>query len=108
MWRAFGDGVRQSEIDSQSHQMLLGAVMKVSLEAATFGVLGLDEPLYRQYFDYVSDLARGDLGQSIVTKQFIVERMGQTIPLTTLFQEATVEHLAHALDSLIRQHLPCL
>ena len=30
--------------------------------------LGLDRPIVVQYFDYLGDLARGDLGQSIVQR----------------------------------------
>ncbi len=33
--------------------------------------LGLDKPLYAQYFDYVVNLLHGDLGESLVTKTAI-------------------------------------
>jgi peptide/nickel transport system permease protein len=31
------------------------------------GLLGLDQPLYQQYYDYMVRLAHGDLGQSVIT-----------------------------------------
>ncbi|PSP17976.1 peptide ABC transporter permease [Halobacteriales archaeon QH_10_67_13] len=47
--------------------------------------LGLDQPLYVQYLDYLSDLVTGDFGQSMVTNrevsQLILNRMPATIEL---------------------------
>ncbi len=47
--------------------------------------LGLDQPLYVQYLDYLSDLVTGDFGQSMVTNrevsQLIFNRMPATIEL---------------------------
>ena len=47
--------------------------------------LGLDQPLYVQYLDYLSDLVAGDFGQSMVTNrevsQLILNRMPATIEL---------------------------
>jgi len=47
--------------------------------------LGLDQPLYVQYLDYLSDLVTGDFGQSMVTdrevSQLILNRMPATIEL---------------------------
>ncbi|MCL0102321.1 ABC transporter permease [Dehalococcoidia bacterium] len=34
--------------------------------------LGLDRPLVNQYFDYLADLARGDLGDSLVIKGYTI------------------------------------
>ena len=48
--------------------------------------LGLDKPLYEQYFDYVGDLLRGDLGKSVITDAPVLEdfliRFPATIELT--------------------------
>src|SRR5918997_2125201 len=49
-------------------------------------ILGLDQPLYVQYLDYIGDLFRGDFGSSLVNNapvldQFLV-RFPATIELT--------------------------
>ncbi|MDP9842423.1 ABC transporter permease [Streptosporangium lutulentum] len=47
--------------------------------------LGLDQPLYHQYLDYIGRLLHGDLGQSyqqrIEVSQAITEQLGQTVQL---------------------------
>ena len=53
--------------------------------AATTAALGLDQPLWRQYWNYVSGAVRGDLGKSFVATvpavHLILERMPATIEL---------------------------
>ena len=48
--------------------------------------LGLDEPLYRQYWDFVTNVAQGDLGRSIFTNRevssMIRSQLGATVKLT--------------------------
>jgi hypothetical protein len=44
-WGAIDDGVREPQVDRQGHQVLLGAVVEIALEASAFGVLGLDKTL---------------------------------------------------------------
>ena len=44
--------------------------------------LGLDRPLPAQYVSYVSDAARGDLGQSIRTSRAITADVGEFLPAT--------------------------
>jgi peptide/nickel transport system permease protein len=44
--------------------------------------LGLDKPLYTQYFMYMSDLLRGDLGVSIRTHQPILTELKTYLPAT--------------------------
>jgi len=44
--------------------------------------LGLDKPLYAQYFMYLSDLLRGDLGVSIRTHQPILTELKTYLPAT--------------------------
>ncbi|MAS36036.1 MAG: peptide ABC transporter permease [Anaerolineaceae bacterium] len=43
---------------------------------------GLDKPLIEQYFTYLGNLLRGDLGVSIKTRQPIVEDIQQFLPAT--------------------------
>jgi peptide/nickel transport system permease protein len=44
--------------------------------------LGLDRPLYVQYFTWLGDIIRGDLGVSLRTGQPIVENLGGKLPIT--------------------------
>jgi peptide/nickel transport system permease protein len=44
--------------------------------------LGLDRPLYVQYFTWVGDIVRGDLGVSLRTGQPIVENLAGKLPIT--------------------------
>jgi peptide/nickel transport system permease protein len=43
---------------------------------------GLDQPLPRQYFNYVASLAQGDLGRSIVTQRPVFEELVEVVPAT--------------------------
>jgi peptide/nickel transport system permease protein len=38
-------------------------------------VLGLDQPLYQQYYDYMSRMAHGDLGRSIITHDAVTSEL---------------------------------
>src|SRR5947209_11692623 len=42
--------------------------------------LGLDQPLYVQFVDYVGDLARGDLGTSLTTGQPVAQEIRTRLP----------------------------
>jgi ABC-type dipeptide/oligopeptide/nickel transport system permease component len=42
--------------------------------------LGLDQPLWAQFIDYVGDLARGDLGLSISTGQHVLDEILRRLP----------------------------
>lgn len=44
--------------------------------------LGLDRPLYVQYFTWLGDILRGDLGVSLRTGQPIVENLAGKLPIT--------------------------
>ena len=44
--------------------------------------MGLNEPLWRQYFAILGDLARGDLGRSLITQQPIRGQIGFVLPYT--------------------------
>ncbi len=44
--------------------------------------LGLDRPLYEQFFSYVGDLAQGDLGKSYVTQRPVIDEFLELFPAT--------------------------
>jgi len=58
--------------------------------AALVKQMGLDQPLPVQYFDYVSKLAQGDLGESLVSREPVAKEFAVLFP-------ATVELAAAAL-----------
>ncbi len=43
---------------------------------------GYDQPIWRQYLDYLGDLLTGDFGQSLVTKQPVMEEFFTLFPAT--------------------------
>lgn len=53
--------------------------------------LGLDQPLLTQYLVYLGDLVRGEFGRSLITKQSVLQAIGQRSTVTlTLAIGATV------------------
>jgi len=44
--------------------------------------MGLDDPLYVQYFRYLQSLMRGDLGRAILTNEKVVVELAQRLPAT--------------------------
>lgn len=44
--------------------------------------LGLDDPLYLQYWNYLVSIVQGDFGQSFYTKQKVVSMLGNQLPST--------------------------
>ncbi len=52
------------------------------VHAALVVQMGLDQPLYVQYLRYVSDLARGDLGTSLVTREPVLKEFLVLFPAT--------------------------
>lgn len=44
--------------------------------------LGLNEPLYKQYFNFMGQLLRGDLGQSIIHKTDVTFDLSRRLPAT--------------------------
>lgn len=52
--------------------------------------LGLDEPIYVQFFQWVAQLASGDLGTSIFTGKPVIELIGQRIEPTLLLALCTI------------------
>ena len=44
--------------------------------------LGLNRPIYVQYFEWVGRAVRGDLGESLWTRQPVLQEIGQRLPIT--------------------------
>ena len=44
--------------------------------------LGLDRPIYVQYFEWLGRAATGDLGESLWTRRPVLEEIGQRLPIT--------------------------
>ncbi|SIQ53116.1 dipeptide transport system permease protein [Rhizobium sp. RU20A] len=57
-------------------------VMAPERHAEIMHELGLDRPLYIQYFDYLGNLVTGDFGSSIVTKRPVLDDFLQLFPAT--------------------------
>src|SRR6202043_593250 len=47
LWGRGGEHLRQSQLDLQRHEMLLGAIVQIAFETATFFVRGAHQPLPR-------------------------------------------------------------
>ncbi|HKL45758.1 MAG TPA: ABC transporter permease [Roseovarius sp.] len=52
--------------------------------------MGLNEPLFRQYLDYLSSLARFDLGETITTRIPISELLLKAVPITMTIAVSTI------------------
>ena len=44
--------------------------------------LGLNRPIYVQYFEWAGRVVRGDLGESLWTRRPVIEEIGQRLPVT--------------------------
>ncbi len=60
----------------------VGARATPEQKAAAVVELGLDKPLYVQYFVYLGDLLQGDLGRSLNSKQQITTELATYFPAT--------------------------
>jgi peptide/nickel transport system permease protein len=60
----------------------LGPTAPAELVQQTRDDFGLDDPLRVQYVDYVQDLVRGDLGESLVTRQPVAQIVRDRLPAT--------------------------
>ena len=49
---------------------------------AAYEALGLDRPLYEQFFVYVGKVLQGDLGQSLLTARPVLEDVARVLPAT--------------------------
>ncbi len=63
-------------------QALLGERGTAEQEAQIEQQYGLDEPIHVQYWSYLGTVVRGDLGDSIATRQPVLEELKQKFPAT--------------------------
>ena len=56
--------------------------LSAAQHAAALQQLGLDRPLATQYLDYLKQLARGDLGRSLVTREPVADELRVLFPAT--------------------------
>jgi peptide/nickel transport system permease protein len=61
---------------------LAGEHASPELRAAVRERYGLDDPIYVQYWRFISQLAKGDLGTSIMTKTPVLTELKQFLPAT--------------------------
>jgi peptide/nickel transport system permease protein len=52
--------------------------------------MGLDRPLYEQYFIYLNQLAHGDLGKSVINNRPVLEELGRRFPATVELTAASL------------------
>lgn len=74
-----GDPI-ESLVSQGSDSFVFGEQARAELEE----YYGLDRPLGTQYVDYLSRMARGDLGRSIVTNTPVRDEVGRRLPWTLL------------------------
>lgn len=74
--------------------------------AARRTALGLDKPLYEQYFSYMAGLLRGDLGQSLTTREDVTDMIRERLSPT--FSLALLALLTAVLLGLLLGTLPVL
>jgi peptide/nickel transport system permease protein len=71
-------------------RLLPGDVVQLMLEEKAYAKdiaelrakLGLDRPIYVQYFEWVGRVLRGDLGESLWTKRAILDELAARMPVT--------------------------
>jgi ABC-type dipeptide/oligopeptide/nickel transport system permease component len=63
-------------------QVILGDQASAAAIAALHDRLGLNEPLWRQYVDFIAGALQGDWGVSMVTSRPIVEEVANVLPYT--------------------------
>ena len=75
------------------------------------GRMDIRAPLYRQYFNYISALSRGDLGRSYRTQRPVISIIGETLPnslvlaMLALLLEMSISIPAGAIAALKRGSL---
>jgi peptide/nickel transport system permease protein len=73
-------------------RLLPGDAVQLMLEEKAYGKdvddlrhkLGLDRPMYVQYFAWLGQIARGDLGESLWTRRTVTEELVMRLPVTLL------------------------
>lgn len=63
-------------------EVMLGESAQITDREALRHALGLDLPLWQQWWNYLSHMARGELGTSLYTKQPVAELLAERIPAT--------------------------
>jgi len=71
-------------------RLIPGDVVQLMLEEKAYGKdlddlrakLGLNRPFYVQYFDWLGTVARGNLGESLWTRQPVLLELGRRLPVT--------------------------
>ncbi len=71
-------------------RLLPGDAVQLMVEEKAYGKdiddlrakLGLDRPIYVQYFSWLGHIARGDLGESLWTKRAVSEELTRRLPVT--------------------------
>jgi peptide/nickel transport system permease protein len=71
-------------------RMLPGDVVELMLEERAYGKdladlrakLGLDRPIYEQYFAWLGNVVRGHLGESLWTKRPVIEELTRRLPVS--------------------------
>ncbi|WP_408955000.1 ABC transporter permease [Natroniella sp. ANB-PHB2] len=78
----------------------------ISVEAreAMIQRLGLDQPLYQQYFSFLSDAVRGDLGRSFYYRRPVMEVIGDKV-INTLMLMLSAMLIAYVIGILVGAYL---
>ncbi|HUG37711.1 MAG TPA: ABC transporter permease [Candidatus Limnocylindrales bacterium] len=71
-------------------RMIPGDVVQLMLEEKAYGKdleelrakLGLDKPIYIQYFSWAGRVLQGDLGESLWTRRPVIEELARRVPIT--------------------------
>jgi peptide/nickel transport system permease protein len=71
-------------------RLIPGDVVQLMLEEKAYGKdleelrakLGLNRPIYVQYFEWGARVLRGDLGESLWTKRPVIEELGRRLPIS--------------------------
>ena len=71
-------------------RLIPGDVVQLMLEEKAYGKdledlrakLGLDRPIHMQYVDWLGEVARGDLGESLWTRQPVLAELARRLPVT--------------------------
>ncbi|MBI1847267.1 MAG: ABC transporter permease [Candidatus Rokubacteria bacterium] len=71
-------------------RLIPGDVVQLMLEEKAYAKdldemrakLGLDRPIYVQYFDWLGHIVRGDLGESLWTRRPVTEELQRRLPVT--------------------------
>src|SRR5262245_56657856 len=71
-------------------RLIPGDVVQLMLEEKAYGKdledlrakLGLNRPVYAQYFEWLGKVVRGQMGESLWTRKPVVEELGRRLPVT--------------------------